>query len=588
MPVYDAPIEDMRFVLHHVVGMVDKLKDLPGGGDLSEDLVDAVLEEASKICTGVLQPLNQSGHEQGCRLENGAVRTPDGFADAYKAYQKGGWCGLSSKEEDGGQGLPKALNAMVDEMVSGANVSFGLYPSLTLGAYRALKEHGSQDLKAVYLPKMATGEWAGTMCLTESHAGSDLGLLRTKAEPAGDGSYRITGSKIFISGGDHDLTENIVHLVLARLPDAPPGTKGISLFLVPKRPVNEDGSLGDSNGVSVGSIEHKMGLNGSATCVMNFDGATGWLVGAPHRGLNCMFTMMNAERLFVGLQGLGLADAAMQNALAYAGERLQGRSPSGSGGRAADPILLHPDIRLKLLTTKAFVEGARALAAEVGLAIDITERHPDPGVRDEATDRIALLTPVIKAAFTDMAVTHCSECLQVLGGHGYVREWGMEQFLRDARITPIYEGTNGIQALDLVGRKLPLKSGGVVLAFFADILEASGAPDVDPVLADALRGSVLSLRDRTRDLLEAMPKDPLLGNAVATDYLRAFSLVALGWMWTRMDAVAAAMPNDPRSQDKRETARVFALRFLPEVPMLLQRVSQGNAPAALLRTWSAA
>ena len=460
MATYTAPLADMRFVLNDLLGE-EQIGDLPGADEVTPDLVDAILEEAAKVCEGLLFPLNRSGDEEGCHFENGVVRTPEGFKEAYRTFTEGGWTSLACDTEHGGQGLPETINTLVEEMICSANLSFGIYPGLSRGVYLALKAFGSEALKETYLPRLADGTWSGTMCLTESQCGTDLGLLNTRATPGDDGAYTITGTKIFISAGEHDLTENIIHLVLARTPDAPEGTRGISLFLVPKVSVAGDGSLGPANGVACGSIEHKMGIHGSSTCVINFDDATGFLVGDLNKGMRAMFVMMNTARLAVGIQGLGLAEAAYQGAAAYARERLQGRSLGGPKcpDKPADPIIVHPDVRRMLLTMRAYVEGARALGAWVSLHMDVAARHADADRRRQSQDLVELLTPVVKALFTDIGFEAGNLAMQVFGGHGYIREHGIEQYVRDARITQIYEGTNGIQALDLVGRKLSHNMG---------------------------------------------------------------------------------------------------------------------------------
>ncbi|HAQ00775.1 MAG TPA: acyl-CoA dehydrogenase, partial [Rhodospirillum rubrum] len=476
MAGYKAPLRDMRYVLYDLFDGAS-LTTLPGYEEFTADLIDPVLEEAAKICEDVLQPLNRPGDEEGCVLENGVVRTPKGFPEAYRTFREGGWTSITCDPAHGGQGLPQVVNTFIEEMICAANLSFGMYPGLSHGAYVALKQFGTEDQKARYLPALVDGTWTGTMCLTEPQCGTDLGLLRTKAVPDGEGGYKITGTKIFISAGDHDLTENILHLVLARLPDAPKGIKGISLFLVPKVLVTEEGALGDRNAVTCGALEHKMGIKASSTCVLNFDEATGWLIGEPHKGMRAMFAMMNTARLGVGVQGLGLAEASYQGAVAYARDRLQGRSPSGvkAPDKPADPLIVHPDVRRMLLTQRAIVEGGRALAAWVGLALDRQHHAGDPATRAEAGEFVALMTPVVKALLTDLGSEATNLGVQVFGGHGYIREHGMEQYIRDCRITQIYEGTNGIQALDLVGRKLPENAGRNLRRFFhpvADYIEA--------------------------------------------------------------------------------------------------------------------
>ena len=470
MQVYEAPLRDMRFVLRELHAD-DGYGDLPALEDFSDDVVDAVLEEAARLTRDVLLPLNRSGDEEGCTLENGVVRTPKGFKAAYDQFREGGWCALASDPKWGGQGLPERINKLVEEMICATNVSFSLYPGLTHGATTALEGHGSEDLKNAYLPKLVEGSWSGTMCLTEAHCGTDLGLLRTRAVPQDDGSYRVTGSKIFISAGEHDLTENIVHLVLARTPDAPKGVKGISLFLVPKYLPKADGGVGPSNGVACTAIEHKMGIKASATCQMSFEESQGWLVGKLNKGMEAMFTMMNTERVSVGVQGLGLGEAAYQAAVYYAKDRVQGRSLSGAKhpDQAADPIIVHPDVRRMLMTARAYTEGCRALGTWVSRALDAEKYSTDPEVKKRAGDFVALMTPVVKALFTDLGFEAANLGVQVYGGHGFIRESGVEQHVRDARIAMIYEGTNGIQALDLVGRKLPRDGGRAFMAFIRDV-----------------------------------------------------------------------------------------------------------------------
>ena len=457
MSDYKAPLRDMHFVLNEVFQVSRLWAKLPGLAEvIDEETAAAILEEAGKISAEVIAPLNRSSDEQGCTWSNGSVTAPDGFAAAYKAFAEGGWVGVGGDPRFGGMGMPKAISAQVEEMVNSASLSFGLYPMLTAGACLSINAHASEALKATYLPNLYDGTWTGSMCLTEAHAGTDLGLIRTRAEPQADGSFKISGSKIFITGGEHDLTENIIHLVLARLPDAPAGPKGISLFLVPKVLVNADGSLGERNSLSCGSIEHKMGIKASATCVMNFDGATGWIVDAPNKGLAAMFTMMNYERLGVGIQGLAQGERSYQNAVEYARDRLQSRSPRGAQNKdkAADPIIVHPDVRRMLLTMKALNEGGRAFSSYVALQLDTAKYSEDESISRRAQELVSLLTPVAKAFLTDMGLETTVHGQQIFGGHGYIREWGQEQLVRDVRITQIYEGTNGIQSLDLAGRKI--------------------------------------------------------------------------------------------------------------------------------------
>ncbi len=586
MPSYKAPAGEYRFIFNDVFD-ASELSRFPGFEDATPDLIESVLEEAAKFSETILQPLNQSGDAQGCVYENGVVRTPAGFKEAYDKYAEGGWTGLSCAPEFGGQGLPHTAGFAVEEFLCSANLSFGTYPGLTNGAYGAIAAHAGEDLKRRYLPKMVTGKWSGTMCLTEPHCGTDLGLIKTKAIPAADGTYKITGTKIFITAGEHDLTENIVHLVLAKLPDAPSGTKGISLFLVPKFLPNEAGEPGMRNGVSCGSIEHKMGIKASATCVMNFDDAVGWLIGEPNQGMRAMFTMMNAARLGVGIQGLGIAEVARQNALIYAKERLQGRSLTGakSPEKPADPIIVHPDVRKNLLEAKAFTEGARALAVFVGLGIDRASHHPDPGARQRANDFVALLTPVIKAYFTDMGVEIAIKMQQMYGGHGYIREWGMEQFVRDARISMLYEGANAIQALDLVGRKLPQDGGRLIRAFFATLgaeLEEAKADASLVEFALPLADAFGKLQEATGWLAQNGFANPDEAGGAATDYLRILALVSLGWMWLKMAGAASRKlkegPGDMTAyyDAKIKTARFFMQKVLPEAGSRYQSLMGGS------------
>ncbi|WP_342165846.1 acyl-CoA dehydrogenase C-terminal domain-containing protein [Methylobacterium sp. SD21] len=583
MQTYKAPLRDMRFVLNELHGSAEAL---PGHEDFTPDIADAILEEAGKFCTERLLPLNASGDEEGCRLENGVVRTPKGFPEAYKAFREGGWTAMGADPAYGGQGLPAGINKLVEEMICSTNLSFGLYPGLSHGAYQAIEGHASEELKAAYLPKLVDGTWTGTMCLTEAHCGTDLGLLRTKAVPQGDGSYAITGSKIFISAGDHDLTENIVHLVLAKLPDAPKGVKGISLFLVPKFLPRPDGTPGERNGVTCSALEHKMGIKASATCQMSFDDAKGWLVGEPHKGMRAMFTMMNSERLSVGIQGLGAGEAAYQGAVAYAKERLQGRSLVGTKrpDLPADPILVHPDVRRMLMTIRATNEGCRALGAWVARSLDVMEHHPDPAERRRAEDFSALMTPVVKALFTDLGFESASLGMQVYGGHGFIRDHGMEQYVRDARISMIYEGTNGIQALDLIGRKLPAHAGRYLRSFFHPVLafldEAIEDDDLAP-LAQPLAKSFGALQLATAHIAQKGMKDPEEAGAAATEYLRLFGLVALGYVWLRSAKVAhTALKAGTDERDfyeaKLTTARFYMERILPQVAGLLAAVKSGK------------
>ncbi|CCG09436.1 acyl-CoA dehydrogenase C-terminal domain-containing protein [Pararhodospirillum photometricum] len=582
MASYRAPLRDMRFVLYELMNG-ESLASLPGYEEFTRDLIDPILEEAAKVCEQVLHPLNRSGDEEGCTLENGEVRTPKGFREAYTTFREGGWTAIACDPTYGGQGLPKSVNVLVEEMICAANLSFGMYPGLSHGAYVSVHGHGDDALKDLYLPKLVDGTWAGTMCLTEPHCGTDLGLLRTKAQPRGDGSYSLTGTKIFISAGEHDLTENIVHLVLARLPDAPKGIKGISLFLVPKFIPNPDGSLGARNGVSCGAIEHKMGIKASATCVMNFDDAQGWLVGEPHKGMRAMFAMMNTERLSVGIQGLGLAEASYQGAVTYARERLQGRALTGAKhpDKPADPLLVHPDVRRMLLIQRATNEGCRALAAWTAHQLDLQNHHPDPAVRQEAEDFVALMTPIVKALMTDLGFEATNLGVQVFGGHGYIREHGMEQYVRDCRIAQIYEGTNGIQALDLVGRKLAANAGRSLRRFFHPVsafLEAKGEDEAMAELVQPLAKAFVRLQQATAQVARAGLANPDEAGAAATDYLRLFGLVALGYLWARMAEVALAHEGDDPDgfyRAKVATARFYMDKILPQTGALFSSLMAG-------------
>ncbi len=590
MPIYQAPLDDIRFVLHELLD-IGRLSTLPGHAEATPELIDAVLEQGARFAENELFPLNQTADAEGCTYENGVVRTPPGFREAYARYAADGWIGLSADPAHGGQGLPHLVHFVMEEVINAAGIAFANYPLLTTAAYNCVARFGDDELKSLFLPKLANGEWAGTMCLSEAGSGTDLGLVRTRAEPAGDGSYRLSGTKIFISAGEHDLTPNIVHMVLARLPGAPAGTRGISLFLVPKfLPRADDGRVvpGMRNGIACTRIEDKMGLNGSATCELVLDGATGWLVGGPHRGMRAMFVMMNAARLGVGLQGLGIAEVAYQNARAYARERLQGRAVTGARApdRPADPIIVHPDVRRMLLTMKAFTEGARALAYWVGCSIDVMERHPDPALRREAEDLVALMTPVVKAYFTDMGTDCANLGLQVYGGHGYIRANGMEQHVRDVRIAQIYEGANGIQALDLVGRKLGQNTGRLLRRFFHPVDDFLRAHGTDPALADfvpPLAKAFAKLQQVTAQLARQGLNDPEEAAAAATEYLRLFALVALGYMWARMAALAAARAPgaDGRAgfyAAKLHTARFFMARMLPETTALAAAILSGKNP----------
>jgi alkylation response protein AidB-like acyl-CoA dehydrogenase len=565
---YVPPIDDYRFLLAEVLDFSTAVSET-ARSEVDLELAVAILAEAGRFCAEVVHPINRSGDEEGSRLKDGAVITPAGFADAYRQFAAGGWTSLTADPQYGGQGLPSIFQLWLDEMLSATSLSFALFPGLVRGAIEALAAHGSEELKATYLARMISGEWTGVMALTESGAGSDLGLLKTKAVPKNDGSYSIEGEKIFISSGDHDFGGNIVHLVLARLTDAPPGVKGISLFLVPKFLPDAAGEFALRNDMNVGSLEHKMGIHAQPTCVMNYNGATGWLVGEANRGLAAMFTMMNAERLMVGMQGLGLAGAAYQQAAAYAKERLQGRSADGLRGPV--PIIEHADVRRMLLQGRAFVEAGRALVGWISLQLDRAQHHTDAAARAEADALVALLTPVIKAAYTDFGFESTVQAQQVFGGHGYIREWGMEQYVRDARIAQIYEGTNGIQALDLVGRKLSMEDGAVVERFFELIVaDLNDAPRI--AIAAKTHDALTSLREMTA-LLQGVGTDRM--GAAAVDYLRLFALVSLGWMWTRM--ATAAQGDSALHEGKRAVADFFAERMLSQVPALVANISAGEA-----------
>ncbi len=548
---------------------------------IDADTADAILEEAAKVTGGLLAPLNRSGDEEGAQWQDGAVRTPAGFREAYATYAEGGWVGLTGNPAHGGMGMPKMLAVQFEEMMYAANASFSLYSTLSAGACLALDAHGSEELKNRYLPNMYAGTWAGSMCLTEPHAGTDLGIIRTKAELQADGSYRISGTKIFITGGEQDLTENIIHLVLAKLPDAPAGSRGISLFLVPKFLVGDDGALGARNAVHCGSIEHKMGIKASATCVMNFDGASGWLVGEVNKGLAAMFTMMNYERLSIGIQGIGCAEMSYQSAVAYARERLQSRAPTGPVARdkAADPIIVHPDVRRMLLTMKALTEGGRAFSTYVGQQLDLAKYAEDQEERSQAEALVALLTPVAKAFFTDTGLESCVLGQQVFGGHGYIREWGQEQLVRDVRIAQIYEGTNGIQALDLMGRKV-VANGGLFLSIFSREVRAFAA-GANAELAEFVTPllTALDLLDNlTQGIVARAGNDPREIGAASVEYLHLFGYTAYAYLWARMAAAAQRQREvDPAFHDgKLATARFYFARILPRVHSLAAAVEAGS------------
>jgi len=586
MPIYNAPVEDVKFLLNDVF-QIDRYNNLPGFSDASSDVREAVLGEAAKFCEEVVQPLNRVGDIEGCkRSDDGSVTTPKGFKEAFKQLAEGGWVGLSVPAEYGGQELPTTLNQVVSEFLVSANMAFSMYNGLTQGAIAALLVHGNAEQKKTYVPKMTAGEWTGTMNLTEPHCGTDLGLLRTRAVRQPDGSFKITGTKIFISAGEHDLTDNIIHLVLARIEGAPAGIKGVSLFVVPKFLVNPDGSLGARNGVVCGSIENKMGIHGNSTCVMNYDNATGWLIGEENKGMQAMFVMMNEARLGVAIQGLSQSEVAYQNAVAYARERLQGRSLTGAKApdKPADPIIVHPDIRRTLLTIRAFNEAARALVMWTALKSDVVHRSNDTKERQEADDHLGLMTPVLKGFLTDAGFANAALAQQVLGGHGYIAEQGMEQFVRDARIAMIYEGANGIQALDLVGRKLPRDGGRAIMSFFGQVTgfakENAGDEAMKPFI-QPLTAALAHLQQATGWLMQNAMAKPDNAGAAATDYLQLFGFVALGYMWARMAKVALAKIADagtsPYLSTKLVTGRFFMERMLPETALHLARIQTGCA-----------
>ena len=586
MPIYKAPVEDVTFLLNDVF-QIDRYDNLPGFSDASADVREAIIGEAAKLAEEVLQPLNRVGDLEGCkRHDDGSVTTPKGFKEAYKQVAEGGWLGLSEPTEYGGQGLPVTLSQTVNEFQCSANMAFSMYGGLTMGATAALIVHGSEEQKKTYVPKMVAGEWTGTMNLTEPHCGTDLGLLRTKAVRQADGSFKISGTKIFISAGEHDLADNIIHLVLARIEGAPAGIKGVSLFVVPKFLVNPDGSVGQRNGVTCGSIEHKMGIHGNSTCVMNYDNATGWLIGEENKGMQGMFVMMNEARLGVAVQGLAQSEVAYQNAVAYARERIQGRSLTGpkAPDKAADPIIVHPDVRRTLLSIRAFNEAARAMVVWTSLKSDVAHRSQDPKDRQAADDHMGLMTPVMKGYMTDMGFANAVAAQQMYGGHGYIAEWGMEQFVRDARIAMIYEGANGIQALDLVGRKLPRDGGRAVMAFFNEVgsfaKEQGGHDAMKPFVAP-LSTALGHLQQATTWLMQNAMTKPDNAGAAATDYMHLFALVTFGYMWAKMAKVAqdkiAAGDSSTYLTTKLVTGRFFMERILPETAAHLARLQAGCA-----------
>jgi len=588
MPVYNPPLRDMQFVMHEVLQVTETFREMPAHAEIDVDTINAVLEEAGKFASQVIFPLNISGDTEGCKLnpKTHEVTTPKGFKEAYKQYVEGGWAALSSDPEYGGQGLPLAVNQCLYEMMNSANQAWTMYPGLTHGAYASLHTHGTDEQKATYLAKMVSGEWTGTMCLTEPHCGTDLGLMRTKAEPQPDGTYKLTGNKIFISAGEHDMAENIVHLVLARLPDAPPGIKGISLFVVPKFLVNQDGSLGARNGIYCGGLEHKMGIHGNATCQMVLDGAVGTMVGQPNKGMQGMFVMMNAARLGVGNQSLGLTEVAYQNALAYAKDRIQMRSLSGpkAKDKPADPIIVHPDVRRMLLTAKAYAEGGRALALFCSVLLEKVHAHPDEKVRKDSDEMLSLLTPISKAFLTDNGYLAATECQQVFGGHGYIKEWGMEQFVRDARINMIYEGTNTIQSLDLLGRKVLGNNGATLRKFGKLVGRLVEEEGVNEKMAEFINPVAYLGEQMTKFTTEIGFKalqNPDEAGAAAVPYLRVAGHLVFGYFWALMAREAlkkiAEGSTDPFYTAKLQTARFYFAKLFPETATLMRTARAGAA-----------
>jgi len=583
MPIFKAPVRDFQFVLNEYLNL-GQYSDVPGFSKENLDTMPPVLEAAAQLCEEVLFPLNQKGDKIGLKYDNGKVIMPDGFKEAYKTYVDGGWPSFTCDPAYGGQGLPDVLNMPLMEMVCSANLAFGLTPGLSHGAYNAIMLHANDEIKKKYLPKMVSGLWSGVMCLTEPQAGTDLGLIRTKATPNSDGSYSLEGNKIFISSGEHELTENIVHLILARLPDAPAGTKGISLFIASKYDINPDGSVGKPSGIRCDGIEHKMGIHASPTCQISFNGCKAWLVGEPHKGMRAMFTMMNAARLYVGVQGLGIAEVAYQNALAYAKERLQSRAITGAKfpDKPADPIVVHPDVRRMLLTQRAFTEGCRALALEMALKGDLAHRHTDPTVKQECDDFVQLCTPIVKSYLTDGGFEMASLAMQIFGGYGYIGEYGVEQYVRDARITMIYEGTNGIQALDLVGRKLPVGTGRYLRSFFHPVDAFITKHRDNPAMAEFTKPLYVHLSYLQKATLWiamqglANPDDAAGG---AVEYQKLFAHVLLAYVWARQAVVALEKINGSEKefyQAKLDTARFYMQKILPNTISLLASITSGS------------
>ena len=586
MPTYNPPLRDMQFVMHEVLHVVDDFKQIPKHAEIDAETINAVLEEGGKFASEVIFPLNVSGDSEGCTLDQAthAVTTPKGFKEAYKTYVEGGWAALACDTEFGGQGLPLVVNQMFYEMMNSANQAWTMYPGLTHGAYASLHTHGTDEQKKTYLHKMTTGEWTGTMCLTEPHCGTDLGLMRTKAEPQGDGTYKITGNKIFISAGEHDMSHNIIHLVLARLPDAPPGIKGVSLFIVPKFNVNEDGTLGSRNGIYCGGLEHKMGIKASATAQMVLEDAIGTMVGQPNKGMQGMFVMMNAARLGVGNQSLGLTEVAYQNALAYAKDRIQMRSLTGikAKDKAADPIIVHPDVRKMLLTAKAYAEGGRALQAYCSMLLEKEHGHPIEQVRKDSGEMLAMLTPIVKAFLTDNGHIATNACMQVFGGHGFIKEWGMEQFVRDNRINMIYEGTNTIQSLDLLGRKILGNNGATLRKFGKLVGKLVEEEGVNEKMAEFITPIAILGDQMTKFTTEIGFKgfqNPDEVGAAAVDYLRVAGHLVFGYFWARMAQVAlreiGAGNNDPFYLAKLQTARFYFAKLFPETATLMRTARTG-------------